>query len=87
MDEVYGYKPRCSAVTALANTTILAAQERNAAPTAIKMLSPLLRFVNRTMRKKARRGGKGMSQISVSMVIKLLAEQSQNTSTILRLEL
>jgi hypothetical protein len=73
IDDVNGCRPRCSVAAALAKTTILAAQDRNAAPTAIKMLNPLLRFVNRTMRKKASRGGNGMSQISVSIVIKFLA--------------
>ena len=33
-------------------------------------LTALLRFVNSTIRKNARRGGSGMSQIKVSVVMK-----------------
>jgi hypothetical protein len=77
MEDVKGCNPRCSVAAALAKTTILPIHDRNAAPTAIKILKPLLRFVNRTIRKKASRGGNGISQISASIVIKLLAELLQ----------
>ena len=82
MEDANGCKPRCSALAAFAKTTMLPAQERNAAPTAIKILSPFLRFVNKMMRKKASKGGKGMSQMSVSTVIKFLADYLKNPSII-----
>src|SRR5512135_3215627 len=43
--------------------------ERNAAPTAKVWLSALFLFVSSTIRKNARTGGKGINQMSVSVVI------------------
>src|SRR5689334_13951841 len=48
---------------------MLPSHERNAAPTARVWLSALLRFVNRTIKKNARTGGSGISQINVVVVI------------------
>jgi hypothetical protein len=50
-------------------TTILPIQDRIADPTDIVWLSPLFRLVIRIIIKNANKGGSGISQISVSIVI------------------
>src|SRR3990170_5009995 len=75
--EVYGFAPRCSTWKARTKTTILPNQERKAAPTAIVWLRALLRFVNRTIRKNATIGGRGRSQIMLSVVISRLRSPFQ----------
>src|SRR5574342_292602 len=65
-----GCSPRCSTPSARTNTIMLPSHESNAAPTAIVWLSALFRFVNNTIKKNASTGGRGISQINVSVVIK-----------------
>jgi hypothetical protein len=52
-------------------------QESDAAPRAIVWLNHLLLLVNRTIKKKARTGGRGISQIIDSVVIGFLYYQMQ----------
>src|SRR6266498_3887558 len=69
MDDSKGCCPRCSTPSARAKTIMLPNHDSNAAPTAIVWLSALLRFVNSTIKKNANKGGSGISQINVSVVI------------------
>src|SRR3990172_8054104 len=71
--EVKGWSPRCSTCKARKKTTMLPSQESKAAPTAIVWLRALLRFVKRTIRKNARSGGKGRSQIIDSFFMNIFA--------------
>src|SRR5450759_2150700 len=68
-DEVKGAFPKSFAWTACQNTSILPIHARNADPIASEWLSPLLRLANKIIIKKASRGGSGISQIKLSMVI------------------
>ncbi len=68
-EEVMGCSPRCSTPMAAANTTIPSSQESAAAPTPTLWLTALFRRVNKRIRKKASKGGSGISQVSVAVVI------------------
>src|SRR6185503_21011313 len=70
MDDSKGCSPKCSTPIARTKTIMLPSHDSNAAPTAIVWLSALLRFVNKTIKKNASTGGRGISQINVSVDIK-----------------
>src|SRR5215210_9516385 len=69
-DDSKGCSPKCSTPSARTKTIMLPSHERNAAPTASVWLSALFLFVNSTIKKNARTGGSGISQINVSVVIR-----------------
>src|SRR5271157_2168697 len=72
MNEAKGVFPKSGVPMARTKTIIAPSHESNAAPTATLWLSALFRFVNNTIKKNARMGGKGISQINVSVVMLLL---------------
>ena len=88
IEEVNGCSPKCSTPIARKKTTILPSHERAAAPTPIMWLSALLLFVNSTIRKNARMGGRGSNQIRVVVAITCpyhFIMSSSSATTVLRL--
>src|SRR5271157_713283 len=71
-NEANGVLPRSGVPMARTKTIIAPSHESSAAPIATLWLSALFRFVNNTIKKNARMGGKGISQINVSVVMLLL---------------
>src|SRR5271157_3537366 len=71
-NEANGVLPRSGVPMARTKTIIAPSHESSAAPIATLWLSALFRFVNNTIKKNARMGGKGISQINVSVVMSLL---------------
>ena len=64
-----GCSPKCSTPRAWKKTTMLPNHESRAAPMAILWLSARWRLVNNTIKKNARSGGSGISQMNVSVVM------------------